>query len=145
MTHPFSDIEIAIHRLHQDKLLVSEQQETIRRLSTRGHPTDLAVGLLKTLTKSLELSKSRLNALVVALPSYRSHLMSDGDVEAIQTHECANDAQAILLVTIMLDSRPAHIGAEIWHGNRLVARIPPRTKPGFLPERTSQRMMARAS
>ena len=128
MTHPSSDIEIAIHRIHQTKLLISEQQETIRRLSTRGHPTDLAVGLLKTFTQSLELSKSRLDALVVALPGYRSHLMSD-DVEAIQTHECANDAQVILLVTIMLDSKPAHIGAEIWHGNRLVARIPPRTKP----------------
>ena len=53
--------------------------------------------------------------------------MSD-EVQTIQTHECANDTEAILLVTIMLDPKPAHVGAEIWHGKRLVERIPPRIK-----------------
>ena len=124
---PLSEIEIAISRIHQAKLLVLEQQETIKRLVSNGHPTELAVGILKTLTQTLELSKSNLNALAVALPGYRSHLMGD-EVEAIQTHKCANDAEAIFLVTIMLDPAPAHVGAEIWHGKRLVERIPPRIK-----------------
>ena len=127
MAHPLSEIEIAIYRIHQAKLLVLEQQEAIKRLARNGHPTDLAVGMLRTLTQSLELSKSNLNALAVALPGYRSHLMSD-EVEAIQMHKCANDAEAIFLVTIMLDPAPAHVGAEIWHGKRLVERIPPRIR-----------------
>ena len=127
MTHSSSEIETAIYRIHQAKLLVLEQQEAIKRLARNGHPTELAVHMLKTLTQSLELSKSDLNALAAALPGYRSHLMSD-EVEAIQTHTCANDAEAIFLVTIMLDPAPAHVGAEIWHGKRLVERILPRIR-----------------
>jgi hypothetical protein len=127
MAHPFPEIEIAIYRIHQAKLLVLEQQETIKRLARNGQPTELAVRTLKALTHNLEVSKSDLNALAVVLPGYRSHLISD-EVDAIQTHKCANDAEAIFLVTIMLDPAPAHVGAEIWHGKRLVDRIPPRIR-----------------
>jgi len=54
---------------------------------------------------------------------YRCYLMSGENMQAVQTYECADDADVILKASALLDSKPAHQSAEIWEGKRLVARL----------------------
>ena len=54
---------------------------------------------------------------------YRCLLMSGETIQAVQTYECANDAEVILKARALLDSKPEHPAVEIWEGKRLVARL----------------------
>ena len=50
--------------------------------------------------------------------------MSGENMQAVQTYECADDAEVILKASSLLDSKPEHQSVEIWEGKRLVARLP---------------------
>ena len=54
---------------------------------------------------------------------YRCYLMSGETIQAVQTYECADDAEVILKASALLDSKPQHAAVEIWEGKRLVARL----------------------
>jgi hypothetical protein len=62
---------------------------------------------------------------------YRCFLMSGDKIQAVQTYECANDAEVVLKARDLLDSKPQHPAVEIWEGKRLVARLThdPATEP----------------
>ena len=62
------------------------------------------------------------------MADYRCYLMSGDNFQAVQTYECANDAEVILKATALLDSKPEHQTVEIWQGSRLVTRIPRRER-----------------
>jgi hypothetical protein len=49
--------------------------------------------------------------------------MSGDHIQAVQTYECADDAEVILKASALLKSNPAHPAVEIWQGKRLVARL----------------------
>jgi hypothetical protein len=49
--------------------------------------------------------------------------MSGETIQAVQTYECADDAEIILKARALLDSKPEHAAVEIWEGKRLVARL----------------------
>jgi hypothetical protein len=86
----------------------------------------MAENSLGTLIESLELAREHLGLITGAV--YRCHLMSGDRIEDVGFCECAHDTAAILKFTILLDSEPTNLGAEIWHGTRLVARIPKRER-----------------
>jgi hypothetical protein len=48
------------------------------------------------------------------MADYRCYLMSGDNFQAVQTCECANDAEVILKATALLDSKPEHQAVEIW-------------------------------
>lgn len=54
---------------------------------------------------------------------YRCYLMSGEHIQAVQTYECADDAEVILKAGTLLKSKPEHPAIEIWEGKRLVARF----------------------
>jgi hypothetical protein len=54
---------------------------------------------------------------------YRCFLMSGETIQAVQTYECADDAEVILKAKTLLDSKPEHAAVEIWEGKRWVARL----------------------
>ena len=54
---------------------------------------------------------------------YRCYLMSGEHIQAVQTYECADDAEVILKAGTLLKSKPEHPAIEIWKGKRLVARF----------------------
>ena len=57
------------------------------------------------------------------MAGYRCFLMSGDKIQAVQTYECADDAEVILKAKALLDSKPEHLAVEIWEGKRLVARL----------------------
>ncbi|NJO35633.1 MAG: hypothetical protein HC869_23725 [Rhodospirillales bacterium] len=57
------------------------------------------------------------------MTGYRCFLMSGEHIQAVQTCECADDAEVILKARTLLDSKPEHPALEIWEGSRLVARL----------------------
>lgn len=128
MTQPISDVEIAILNVRRADARVAQQRERIAFLKARGRPTKAAEGLLRRLVESLELAREHLLRVSRALPGYQCHVMDGDQIQAVHSFECANDAEAILKITILLDSKPAHLAAEIWHGNLQVARIPSRNR-----------------
>jgi hypothetical protein len=79
-----------------------------------------------TLIENFDLPQAYLKLITSIPPGYRCLLTSGNELQAIQSYDCFDDAEAILKVTDMLGSKPAYWGAEIWRGNRLVARIPGR-------------------
>jgi hypothetical protein len=54
---------------------------------------------------------------------YRCFLMSGDKIQAVQTLECADDAEVILRARAILDSKPQHAAIEIWEGKRLMDRL----------------------
>jgi hypothetical protein len=54
---------------------------------------------------------------------YRCYMMSGDNIQAVQTYECANDAEVILKANALLESKPQHSALEIWEGKRFVARL----------------------
>jgi hypothetical protein len=54
---------------------------------------------------------------------YRCYLMRGEHIQAVQTYECADDAEVILKAGALLESKPEHPAIEIWEGKRLVARF----------------------
>ena len=56
------------------------------------------------------------------MSGYRCFLMSGDKIQAVQTYECADDAEVILKARALLDSKPAHPSIDVWEGKRLVAR-----------------------
>ena len=57
------------------------------------------------------------------MSGYRCLLISGETIQAVQTYECADDAEVILKAKALLDSKPEHPAVEIWEGKRLVARL----------------------
>lgn len=49
--------------------------------------------------------------------------MNGDRILGVHTHECADDAEAILKGWALLDSTPEHPSVEIWEGKRMVARL----------------------
>jgi hypothetical protein len=47
--------------------------------------------------------------------------MSGEHSRAVQTYECADDAEVILKAWTLVESHPEHQNVEIWEGKRLVA------------------------
>jgi hypothetical protein len=79
-----------------------------------GTPTDLREAYLNLISRA---------------PSGYCCLLTSGDqVQAAKYYDCVDDADAASKAAILLNSKPTHLGAEIWQGNRLVARIPRRER-----------------
>jgi hypothetical protein len=49
--------------------------------------------------------------------------MSGDGIQAVQTFECADDAEVILKGWSLLEAKPEHPAIEIWEGKRMVARL----------------------
>jgi hypothetical protein len=49
--------------------------------------------------------------------------MSGENIQAVQNHECADDAEVILKGWALLEAKPEHQAIEIWEGKRMVARL----------------------
>ena len=49
--------------------------------------------------------------------------MSGDSIHAVQTFECADDAEVILKGWSLLEAKPEHQAIEIWEGKRMVARL----------------------
>ena len=130
MTHHLSDVEIAIFRVAQAKTAVAEQRSRIAFLRAKGHATKMADHLLNALANSLDLTKGHLQLVICNMAGYRYHLIRGEDIAAIHACAAANDAQAILHVTLVMDSKPADLSAEVWNGGKLVMRLPPRRRIG---------------
>ena len=57
--------------------------------------------------------------------------MSGDAIQAVQTYECADDAEVMLKASALLESKPEHPAIEIWQGTRFIARLD-RNAPGTL-------------
>jgi hypothetical protein len=54
---------------------------------------------------------------------YRCYFMSGKHIQAVESFECADDAEVILKSSLFLDWHREHPTVEIWEGKRLVARL----------------------
>ena len=55
--------------------------------------------------------------------------MTGESIHAVQMLECSDDAEVVLKAVAVLKSRPEHQNAEVWDGQRIVARIPRLHRP----------------
>jgi hypothetical protein len=55
--------------------------------------------------------------------AYRCYFVRSNSAPMLQTIECDQDVAAITQATMLLHSKPDHVGIEIWKGMRLLARI----------------------
>jgi hypothetical protein len=120
------DASLAVLRVLRAEAAVVGQRDIVRRLKAARLSTEAAENLLRTLTESLGLAKEHLGLVTGVM--HRCHLMSGDQIEDVHFYECADDAAAILQFTILLDSKPIDLEAEIWCGTRLVTRIPKRRR-----------------
>lgn len=123
---PIADARRAALQVLRVEAAVARQRDIVARLKAERLSTEIAENLLGTLIESLEWAREHLGLITGAM--YRCQLMSGDRIEDVDFCECAHDTAAILKFTILLDSEPTGLGAEIWHGTRLVARIPKRER-----------------
>ena len=59
------------------------------------------------------------------MTAYRCYLLdSQNKIRAVETFECACDADAVVQATTLFDSRDGFDAIEIWCDARIVGRIP---------------------
>jgi hypothetical protein len=95
-------------------------------MKAEGVSTKAAEDVLTNLRNAHELLKGRLFDLTSKATAYRCFLVKDDDIAAVRTLECADDAEVFVKAAELLEAMSECQSIEIWHGKRLVGRIPKR-------------------
>ena len=126
MVEPLSEDELAILRVNRAEGELAEQRERVARFRAESGPSKAAENMLTNLENAHELLKGRLFDLSGEATAYLCFVMKQEDIAAARTLECADDAEVFVKAAELLETMSECQSIEIWHGKRLVGRIPKR-------------------